>query len=265
VGKKLEKKGVPAYMVTLGDMWSLMLTFFIMLFAMSEIDATKFRKIQGTLKDTFGYNQPEPEQGPPPGVSMINSTTAASGGDGSESVLDESAKTSIVDPQLASIKIEACERQLSKDSSDQTVGKRNGVIIKKIIKDELSAGTFVMIESGKSVRLTFKQEDAFGNGTQLRGEMKKALMKLGIALNATQGDVLIRSYLPPSFFDKVKSAYEKAAISGSAISAALLENTKLSLDRVAIESMSTVRAPSSVKSIPGSSVVPIYEITVEKN
>lgn len=263
MAKKLEKKGVPAYLVTLGDMWSLMLTFFIMLFAMSEVDATKFRKLQGTLKNTFGYAQTDPQWGPPPGVSMLTSNSAA-GGSGKDTVLDENAKNSIIDPQLASIKMEACERQISKDASDQTVGKRNGIIVKKIVGSEIDSGTFKAIESGKSFRITFSADEAF-RGSQLLPDMKKALTKLGVALNATQGDVLVRSYLPPNVLSKVQVAYEQASSRGAAISAALVDNTKLSLDRVSVESMSTMRAPSSIKSIPGSNKVPMFEVTVEKN
>lgn len=37
------KKGAPAYMSTYGDMMTLLLTFFILLFSMSSVDASKFR------------------------------------------------------------------------------------------------------------------------------------------------------------------------------------------------------------------------------
>ena len=37
------KKGAPAYMNTYGDMMTLLLTFFVLLFSMSSIDTQKFR------------------------------------------------------------------------------------------------------------------------------------------------------------------------------------------------------------------------------
>ena len=49
-------EGAPLWMLTFGDMMSLLLTFFIMLVAMSEIrDDEKFRKVLQSLKEAFGY------------------------------------------------------------------------------------------------------------------------------------------------------------------------------------------------------------------
>ena len=44
------KKGAPAYMNTYGDLMTLLLTFFVLLFSMSEVDANKF----ASLVDSFG-------------------------------------------------------------------------------------------------------------------------------------------------------------------------------------------------------------------
>jgi chemotaxis protein MotB len=62
------EEGAPLWMVTYGDMMSLLLTFFIMLVAMSEVkDDQKFRKVLAAVKQAFGY------QG---GVGAIISTDA---------------------------------------------------------------------------------------------------------------------------------------------------------------------------------------------
>jgi len=55
--KKKEKKeeGAPAWMVTYGDMMSLLLTFFIMLVAMSKIKEDEFQKVMESLREAFGY------------------------------------------------------------------------------------------------------------------------------------------------------------------------------------------------------------------
>ncbi len=44
------KKGAPAYMNTYGDMMTLLLTFFVLLFAMSTIDAEKFEALASSFK-----------------------------------------------------------------------------------------------------------------------------------------------------------------------------------------------------------------------
>lgn len=48
--------GAPDWMVTYGDMMSLLLCFFIMLVAMSEIKDEKFQKILESVRRAFGYD-----------------------------------------------------------------------------------------------------------------------------------------------------------------------------------------------------------------
>jgi chemotaxis protein MotB len=58
MAKKKEKSeaGAPAWMITYGDMMSLLLCFFIMLVAMSEIKAEeKFEQVMQSLREAFGY------------------------------------------------------------------------------------------------------------------------------------------------------------------------------------------------------------------
>ncbi|MBZ4645868.1 MAG: chemotaxis protein MotB [Petroclostridium sp.] len=50
------KKGAPEWMNTYGDMVTLLLTFFIMLFAMSTIDVQKFEQIIHSIQGSLGVN-----------------------------------------------------------------------------------------------------------------------------------------------------------------------------------------------------------------
>ena len=46
-------KGLPAWMNTFSDLMNLLLCFFVMLFAMSDVDAEKFEKIVASFQNTF--------------------------------------------------------------------------------------------------------------------------------------------------------------------------------------------------------------------
>lgn len=48
------KKGAPAYMNTYGDMMTLLLTFFVLLFSMSSIDVSKFKAIIASFDGSSG-------------------------------------------------------------------------------------------------------------------------------------------------------------------------------------------------------------------
>jgi len=53
--KKREPAGIPEWMVTFGDMMSLLLCFFIMLFALSQITTIKWEAFVETLQMRMGY------------------------------------------------------------------------------------------------------------------------------------------------------------------------------------------------------------------
>ncbi len=50
------EEGAPAWMMTFGDMMSLLLTFFILLFSMSSIEAEKFKAATESLADALGQS-----------------------------------------------------------------------------------------------------------------------------------------------------------------------------------------------------------------
>jgi chemotaxis protein MotB len=52
-------EGAPEWMVTFGDMMSLLLTFFILLLSFSTMEAVKFRDMAGSIKKAFGIPIPE--------------------------------------------------------------------------------------------------------------------------------------------------------------------------------------------------------------
>ncbi len=65
------KKGAPAWLLTFGDLMSLLLTFFILLVSMSTIDKPKFKAASGSLKDAFGVQRIEVINTLPTGDDLI--------------------------------------------------------------------------------------------------------------------------------------------------------------------------------------------------
>ncbi len=51
--------GAPAWVVTYGDMMSLLLAFFVMLLSFSEIDRVKFKAFMGSMQEAFGVQKLE--------------------------------------------------------------------------------------------------------------------------------------------------------------------------------------------------------------
>ena len=52
--EKKESKGVPAWVMTFADLMTLLMCFFVLLLAFSEMDVAKFKQLSGSMKDDFG-------------------------------------------------------------------------------------------------------------------------------------------------------------------------------------------------------------------
>ena len=51
---KSDGPGAPAWVMTFADLMSLLMCFFVLLLAFSEMDAAKFKQLSGSMKEAFG-------------------------------------------------------------------------------------------------------------------------------------------------------------------------------------------------------------------
>lgn len=66
-----EEEGAPAWVVTFGDLMSLLLCFFVLLLSFSEMDRSKYRVVSGSVKNAFGIQKKKPIFDSPKGSKMI--------------------------------------------------------------------------------------------------------------------------------------------------------------------------------------------------
>ena len=63
--------GAPGWVVTFGDMMSLLLTFFILLLSFARLEKTRFRVLSSSLKKAFGVQNVTPKDSYEEGRSPI--------------------------------------------------------------------------------------------------------------------------------------------------------------------------------------------------
>jgi chemotaxis protein MotB len=66
------KPGAPEWVVTFGDMMSLLLTFFVLLLSFSTMEAQKFKMISGYMRQAFGLQTKESYTGIPMGTTILS-------------------------------------------------------------------------------------------------------------------------------------------------------------------------------------------------
>lgn len=66
-----EDKGAPKWVVTFGDLMSLLLCFFVLLLSFSEMDRQKYKMVAGSLAQAFGIQRKERAFESPRGAKMV--------------------------------------------------------------------------------------------------------------------------------------------------------------------------------------------------
>jgi chemotaxis protein MotB len=66
------EEGAPLWVVTFGDLMSLLMCFFVLLLSFSEMDRNKYRIVSGSMRNAFGIQRKKPVFESPKGQKMIS-------------------------------------------------------------------------------------------------------------------------------------------------------------------------------------------------
>ncbi len=163
-------EGAPDWVVTFGDLMSLLLCFFVLLLSFSEMDRAKYKEVAGSLAKAFGVQRKNQTFQVPKGVKLV-------------------AKD--FDQELIPTR-EASDFVLSDDV--ETVGEH----IKNNVEEHFKeAGEMIEVE-GEDDKMVIRLmgETAFSSGkTALRPKMKEFLIELAPVLKEqTTGDIVVAGH-----------------------------------------------------------------------
>ena len=154
-----EEDGAPAWVVTFGDLMSLLLCFFVLLLSFSEMDRNKYRVVSGSVRNAFGLQRKKPVFESPKGQKMIAKEF-------DQAIIISKVKE-VIQPILHELEE---ENKVLKELVDIEVGE-NQVTIRM-----MGEATF---ETGKA---------------SLRPELIPLLLKIGEMLSATKGEIIIAGH-----------------------------------------------------------------------
>ena len=153
------EEGAPAWVVTFGDLMSLLLCFFVLLLSFSEMDRNKYRIVSGSMRNAFGIQRKKPVFESPKGQKMIAKEF-------DQSIVLVKAQD-VVDPILKELE---SEFQKFKESVEIEV-------------DE------------EEVTIRMMGEASFDTGSAtLREEFVPLLAKIGEVLSKTRGEIIFAGH-----------------------------------------------------------------------
>lgn len=65
------EEGLPGWVMTFADLMSLLMCFFVLLLAFSEMDVSKYKEMSGSMKNAFGVQREIKVREPPKGINII--------------------------------------------------------------------------------------------------------------------------------------------------------------------------------------------------
>ncbi len=156
---EVDEEGAPAWVVTFGDLMSLLLCFFVLLLSFSEMDRNKYRIVSGSMKNAFGIQRKKPIFESPRGQKMI-------------------AKE--FDQAIVLVKVQDVINPIQQELEDEFQEFKTSV---EIEVDE------------NEVTIRMMGEATFDTGqAKLRKEFVPLLLKIGEVLAKTRGEIIIAGH-----------------------------------------------------------------------
>jgi chemotaxis protein MotB len=153
--------GAPKWVVTFGDLMSLLLCFFVLLLSFSEMDRQKYKQVAGSLEKAFGVQRKNRVMEIPKGTKLIAKD------------FDQEAIATRIKEDL-------------------------GREIEHLIKSQLSTlKNQISIESSEDneVIIRLMGESTFDSGkAEIRNQLKPLLVKVGKTLHASDGDITVAGH-----------------------------------------------------------------------
>ncbi len=158
---EIPEKGAPMWVVTFGDLMSLLLCFFVLLLSFSEIDAQKYKELAGSMAQAFGVQKKEKVFKMPMGQKIIAREHERA--------------------HMARRQKEDFSKRVKKAIIEAKLGK-----LQNLIQVE-------MTEDGAIIRMM--GETTFESGkADVRPQMIPLLEKIAAALQTTKGQIIISGH-----------------------------------------------------------------------
>ena len=260
------EEGAPAWVMTFADLMSLLMCFFVLLLAFSEMDILKFKQIAGSMKAAFGVQREIKAKEIPKGTSIV--AKEFSPGKPDPSAIAEVRQHTTDEVQRFLETRKEGEAQLQTDAQASEGGEGDGagdgdsdkdkeaaeeVVFKEVLvqlqadaselevafKQEIESG-FIEIETRQErIIIRIQEEGSFGSGSAVvKGGFKPVMKKLGSMLSDIKGQIIVAGHTDnvPISTARFRSNTELSAARAVSVLHHLSESDEdLGLDRFVIE------------------------------
>ena len=235
-----EGGGAPAWVMTFADLMSLLMCFFVLLLAFSEMDVEKFKQLSGSMSSAFGVQREVKADEIPKGTSIV--TQEFSPGipqptpfvvvqqqttDDTKDNLDFSEGSDSTEKNVAEKMYEAAVESIRQDAEK----------LVKELKDEIENGLLEVEWSETEITVRLKENSTFNSGeAKLKSTFFNVINRVASSLNKIEGNVIVAGHsdnVPINTYE-YRSNWELSAARAANVVHHLTNKGKVSSNRVQI-------------------------------
>ncbi|HNP63453.1 MAG TPA: flagellar motor protein MotB [Woeseiaceae bacterium] len=184
--KKQEAAGVPAWVMTFADLMTLLMCFFVLLLAFSEMDAAKFKQLSGSMKDAFGVQAEVEVRTIPKGTSVV--AQEFSPGKPDPSAINTVRQFTIDSNRNT---LDALDRELKEIEETRDHARR----LRIALKEEIKAGSVAIQTEGMKVIVHILENASFESGyADVRPDFIPVLTKIAGLIDNNSGEVTVSGH-----------------------------------------------------------------------
>ncbi len=226
--EKKESAGVPAWVMTFADLMTLLMCFFVLLLAFSEMDAAKFKELSGSMKDAFGVQTEVEVRTIPKGTSVV--AREFSPGKPEPTALNEVRQFTIDSNQNS---LDALERRKKDEDDTEEHAKR----IRAALKDEIENGDVTVQTDGAKVIIHILENASFSSGhADVKKQFLPVLDKISGLIDNNSGMVTVSGHTDniPISNARFRSNWELSTSRAVSVAHQLLKKAAIDPDRFVV-------------------------------
>ncbi len=273
--------GIPAWLPTFADLMSLLMCFFVLLLSFSEMDVLKFKRLAGSMRESFGVQNKLKVNDIPKGTSIIaqefspgrpeptpinevwqktdemeQSSLEMQCAVGAQNQLDGLVSAAAVQAQIVK-KVEQLVQATEQDAIDLAAA----------LTDQIAAGEVEVETHARQIIIRIKAKGAFSSGSaSLTKTYVKVLKKLRDVLVAKPGAIAVHGHTDniPIRTDRFRSNWDLSSARAVSVAHELLRGGKMPAERFTVSGFGSTRPMIDNKSAANRAANRRVEIVIQQ-
>lgn len=214
--------------MTFADLMTLLMCFFVLLLAFSEMDVAKFKQLSGSMKEAFGVQAEVEVRTIPKGTSLIAQEFSPGK---PEPTPINTVRQFTIDSNRNTL--DALEREKKEIEETREHARR----LRIALKEEIKEGSVAIETEGRKIIVHIMEKASFNSGfADVRPEFMPVLTKISGLIDNASGDVTISGHTDnvPISNDRFRSNWDLSTLRAVSVAHELLKVSPISDEKVTV-------------------------------